>query len=104
MVNQIEIKTNNVPRFLLDGWELSTKEREEFDYIEDVGEEIARFFRYKDRIYDSHEFQTTAGMPEGNPLKQWDGIQNDSFFSGIVIRFVSLSETSDAVIVGTYIN
>jgi hypothetical protein len=29
----VKITTNNVPREILDGWELTAREREDFDYL-----------------------------------------------------------------------
>jgi hypothetical protein len=99
-IDGLTIKTNNQRRALLSGWELTTKERKELDYIEEseLGDSCARFFRYKGSIYDLHEFQRivqpgTIGGPwayydhKGN-LSGWDGIQTDSFFSGILVKYL----------------
>lgn len=92
----MDIVTNNIPRDLIKDYQLSEKEREEFDYLDwekiDNGEDSATFFRYKGRLYDLGEFVRT---PES--LKPWDGMSADSFFSGILIRLVD-----DQIIVGQY--
>ena len=92
----MEICTNNIPRDIIDDYQLSEKEREEFDYLDwekiDNGEDSATFFRYKGRLYYLGEFVRT---PES--LKPWHGMSADSAFSGILIRLVD-----DQIIVGQY--
>lgn len=83
------IVTNNVPRDLIEAWELTAKEREQFDYHDwaalDRGEDSAAFFRYKGELYDLGNFM--AGMLPG-----WDGVQADSYFSGVAVRLVDNGE------------
>ena len=92
----MEIRTNNIPRDLIEEYQLSEKEREEFDYLDwaaiDDGRDSATFFKYKGRLYDLGEFVRT---PES--LKPWDGMAGDSAFSGVLIRLVD-----DQIIVGQY--
>ena len=112
-MSELTIKTNNVPRDLLSGYELTDKERQELDYIAKIGDIEAwsncvnQFFRYRGEIYDLHEFVRI--VPYGtcdnsfchrsdNPkLLAWDGIQTDSFFSGIVVRYC---DDYESVVVG----
>ena len=100
------IKTNNIPRGILCGYDLTIAEREEFDYIrEENPDEWAsyRFFRYKGIVYDTCEFMRipdhAAGVNQLGDFSRWDGYQSDSFFSGIVIRYV---DDYERVIVGGY--
>lgn len=90
------IITNNVPRLLIDAYELTEREREQFDYLDwraiDAGEDGVTFFRYRGRLYSLSEFMRTD-------LAGWDGIATDSFFSGTVVRF--LPDDEDRVVVGT---
>lgn len=92
----MEIRTNNIPRNLIEDYQLSEKEREEFDYLDwaaiDEGRDSATFFKYKGRLYDFGEFVRT---PES--LKPWHGMAYDSAFSGVLIRLVD-----DQIIVGQY--
>lgn len=92
----MDIVTNNIPRNLIDAYQLSDKAREEFDYLDwekiDNGEDSATFFRYKGRLYELGEFVITP-----KSLKPWDGMAGDSFFSGVLIRLVD-----DQIIVGQY--
>jgi hypothetical protein len=95
----MEIITNNVPRFTIDAYELSEAERKEFDYLNwdkiERGEDSATFFRYKGQLYDLGEFMVTH---DTSLLNEWSGYSEDSFFSGIVIRYVD----DESVIVGRY--
>jgi hypothetical protein len=95
----LRIITNNVPRLVIDGYELSDAERAEFDYI-DFENGDPTFFRYLGRLYDIGEFSTTSTLPEFSPLRKWDGYLSDSFFSGLVIRF---SDDFDHVVVGAFL-
>ncbi len=92
----MDIVTNNIPRNFIGDYQLSKKEREEFDYLDwaaiDDGRDSATFFKYKGRLYDLREFVIT---PEA--LKPWDGMSADSAFSGVLIRLVD-----DQIIVGKY--
>jgi|JI9StandDraft_2_1071091.scaffolds.fasta_scaffold33484_3 hypothetical protein len=113
-----KITTNNVPRDLLNGWDLTEQERADLDYIAPVddlekwSECSQRFFRYRGQIYDVNEF--VAIVPKGgkssgsfahydhsDSFAGWDGIQTDSFFSGIVIRYC---DNYERVVVGLAIS
>jgi len=95
----IKVTTNNVPRDIIDAYELSESERAEFDYLDweaiDDGRDSASFFRFKGELYDLGEFMRDA-CPEG-----WDGGRADSFFSGVVVRIV---DDGERVVVGTVLS
>ena len=104
----MKITTNNVPRPLVSGCDVPAKIMDsEFDYVPEDDRFSARFFCYRGCWYDVCEFsmiQTRgaaryADHPVGvdSPLRAWDAIQTDSYFSAIVIRLVD----DDRVIVGT---
>ena len=90
------IKTNHVPRDVIDGWSLTPKEREEFKYVDwdaiREGNDSASFFRYRGSLYDLGEFSSTWGISResGMPgsLAGWDGYITESAFSGIAIKYV----------------
>lgn len=93
----MNVITNNVPRDVLDGWELSPSERAQFDYIDwaaiERGEDSASFFRYKGEVYDLGEFQSLSAPGRHDfPRDEWDGIRTDSFFSALLVRFVDDGE------------
>jgi hypothetical protein len=92
----VKVITNNAPRNLVYGYELTAKERAEFDYIKSDEIDTHDFFRYRGNVYDPHEF-----MCAPDDMKPWQGYQGDSYFSGIVIRY---TEDNESIIVGTYIS
>jgi hypothetical protein len=95
----LTIRTNHVPREILDGFMLTVEERKEFDYLTE--DEIVcsnRFFRFKGNVYDIQEFMsvTPQMLPE---FQSWHGYSPDSAWSGVVIH---LSGNGETVIVGQY--
>lgn len=98
----MKIITNNIPRFTIDAYELSEKERKEFDYLNweaiGKGEDSATFFRYKGQVYDLGEFMH-VDYPDGE-LKGWHGISSQSAFHAIIVKFPD--NDMDSVIVGQY--
>lgn len=97
----MQIITNNKPRHIIYGFELSNKEKEQFDYLDNIEE--CSFFRYKGEIYDLGEFmridKAVAPHPQRPEWEDWDGYSSDSYFSGVLVRYTSDYE---AVIVGRY--
>lgn len=95
----LTITTNNVPRDLITVADLSEAERTYLDYIPEEEHFSPRIFRYRGEVYDVNEFVRIVPMgskdpnafvtraPEGSPLLQWDGIQTDSYFSGVLVRW-----------------
>jgi hypothetical protein len=98
----MNIITNNVPRDIVDAYELTLDERKEFDYLDwdaiDNGTDSASFVRYKGDLIDLGEFSSTT-LVTVQPFADWDGYTSDSFFSGTVIRYTSDHES---VIMGRY--
>lgn len=104
MSDTVKIKCNYVPRDTLYWHQLTDKERAEFDYLDTEDEQhSARFCRYKNWVYDLGEFtripRGLSDRPECKVLINFDGWKNDSFFSGILIKYV---DEDDSVIVATY--
>ena len=108
----MQIKTNNQARPVLYSYELTEKERQEFDYIEDIDNSdcCASFVRYKGHVYDLGEFVRLVerskqvgfehGCEHGSPLLKWHGIMTESYFSGLLVRYAD--EYCETVIVGSY--
>jgi hypothetical protein len=98
-MSDVTVITNNVPRDVVEAYELTPEERKDLDYINwdliEKGEDSASFFRYKGEVYDLGGFE-----PCRDPrFSHWHGYQNDSFFSGILIRYTSDYEQ---VVVGRF--
>ena len=92
-MTNIKIITNNKPRQLIYGYELSDKQKQDFDYIEDI--DSHDFVKYKNNIYDLSEFMR---IENNESLKDWEGYSSDSFFSGTLVKYID----SDTVIMGWY--
>lgn len=82
----MKVTTNNVPRDLLPLSDVPENARGDFDYVNDDDAEANRFFQYCGRWYDANEFTVWTG-PKDSPLATWDGVQADTFFSAVAIRF-----------------
>lgn len=103
----MEIRTNNQPRPIIHGYELSEKERKAFDYLEGEDLDMARFFRYKGELYDLGEFSRIVprinqkgfdhAVDENDPLLKWHGIMTESYFSAVVVKY---DDEFESVIVG----
>jgi hypothetical protein len=99
----MQIITNNVPRDIVEAYELTKAEQAEFDFIDwtdvDNGNASPEFFRYRGQLY----YLESEGRPSFAP--GWDGYLSDSFFSGILFRFPVEDGRPDyeRIIVGTYI-
>lgn len=96
----VTVKTNHVPRDVVEGFELSAEERAQFDYVDwqsvDRGEASPTFFRYKGELHDLGEFTTWTTTPH-DELRSWDGYRSDTFFSALVVRYV---DDFERVVVG----
>lgn len=96
----LEIKTNNVPRPVIDAFELTEEEQKDFDYLDwtaiKAGEFNPQFFRYKGQLYDLGEFML---CPSTDWFKGWSGYYSDSAFSGILVKY--RNDFQD-VIIGQY--
>jgi hypothetical protein len=105
-MSDVKIITNNVPRFIIDAWELTVGERKEFDYLDwnkiDTGEHSAMFVRYKGLLYDLSDTEaiTPGRVYADNPFIGWHGIVRDSFFSGVLFKF---TDDNESVICGRYL-
>lgn len=89
-MTDVEIITNNVPRDVQDDWNQE-------------GEFNNAYVMYKGERYDLDDFQTTqmAGNPGSKLFKDWDGYISDTFFSGILLKWVP-GTNWEQVIMGRY--
>lgn len=98
----LTIKTNNVPRDIIEAYELTPKEREQFDYLDweaiDQGRDSASFVRYKGWTYDLGEFMRTSPGGELHSAG-WHGAAGDSYFSGVLIK---IADGGERVSMGHY--
>ena len=90
MTNKVEIITNNQPRNLIYGYELTDKEREDFDYIDEDEIDGHDFVRYRGNVYDIGEFMLC--QDEDLTSQGWTGYFTDSAFSAILIKYYDQDE------------
>jgi hypothetical protein len=99
----VRVITNNVPRDIIDAWELTAEERADFDYLDwpaiEDGRDSASFLRYRGELYDFGEFMAWDN-PASPTWQGWDGYRSDSYFSGIVVRYV---DDGERVVAGLYL-
>ena len=95
---ELQIRSNKHWRNFLYGYELTSKEKEDFDWIDQEEIETQSFLKYKGFVYSLDNFMT---IDRNAALADWDGYAGDSYFSGVVIK---LSEDGEQYQVGTYIS
>lgn len=100
-MGKLTITTDHKWKNLLFGYELTEKERKDFDYMSQDEIETASFVRYRKCVYALSEFQRIEKTIMCGELLDWDGYASDSFFSGVVIK---LSDCGEQYIIGTYIS
>ena len=94
----MNIITNNHQRQMACLAELPDNVRADFDYVNEDERYCPRFVRYLGHWYDVYDSQACGvGFDQ---FKGWDGIVSETFFSGVLFRFVVADE--DQVIVGRY--
>ena len=91
----VNIITNVHERELISWNDLTEKEQNDHDYLSWDDHDEKLFARYKGEVYFTGDFILGATIPI-----QWDGIKQDTFFSGILMKFVE--EDTDYVIMGRY--
>jgi len=104
-MNELKIISNYQRRAMIYGYELTEKEKAEFDYLSPEELECHDFFRYKGEIYDPAEFERIDKRHFPELARNWDGVHNDSFFSGILVKY-PVEEwgeiDTESIIVGWY--
>lgn len=100
-MSYITIITNNIPRHVIYGFELSEKWRKEFDYLEGVDLDCATFVMYKGWLYHLGDILAlNTGLdclPNG--FENWHGYVSETYFSGVLFRF---SNDWESVVCGRY--
>lgn len=100
-MDDVTIITNGQARDLLALCDLTPSEASDFDYITGEDTYSPRLFRYKGAVYDANEFMRANGesAPSHRPFAAWHGVQADTYFSGVLIRYV---DDFERIIVGRY--
>ena len=103
-MEELTIIGNGMPREILYGYDLSEKEKEEFDWLDDI--DCSPFFRYRGTVYSLNEIMA-VNNPVHNPnppewQKGFDGYMSDSYFSGILVKFGSNDYPDDTDFIRVY--
>ena len=93
----VTIITNNQPRELLCASDLTAKELEEFDYLDEPDELGYNFFRYRGQVYSLDNFMRVNASDE--TFAGWHGSQGMTYFSGVLMRY---TDCGDGCVVGRY--
>ena len=100
-----KVITDHKWKNFLYGYELTKKERAEFDWMNSEEIEGSLFIRYRKTVYALGEFMAHRApfdcVPEDSPLASWHGHRADSFFSAVVIR---VSNDGEQYQIGTMIS
>jgi hypothetical protein len=103
MSDKVTVITNHVPRQMLYGYELTAKERNEFDYLTDFEIDTHDFVRYRGWVYDIDDTMAITDLDRDHPQREWmrgwDSYVSDSYFSGVLFKLVG----DGHVICATYI-
>lgn len=102
-MSELHIISNYHARDILRWGQLTGEEQEEFDWIEEEQQNEHEFFRYKQSAYCLADFMRIANHPD-EEFSSWDGYSNDTFFSGILVKYPSdeWGNIEDGIIVGWY--
>ena len=92
-IGECKVFGNNHSIFLINWWDLTKKEKKNFDYFNNPEDDFTGF-RYKGNVYGLDEFMR---MNSNNPFNGlFDSYISDTFFSGIGIKFTEDNETLKA--------
>lgn len=85
----MKVRTDHKWKLLKYGYELSKKQRKQFDYLSDEEFDTHNFVKYRNSYYDVNEFMR---VPKHSDMPGWDGYHGETYFSGIVIKLSSDGE------------
>lgn len=81
----MKIVTNNKPRQLVYGYELTDKEKSEFDYLEAL--EYETFVRYQGMTFHISDFIRLSDDSE-EAKQGWSGVHGLNAFCGVLIKLL----------------
>jgi hypothetical protein len=94
-MSDLTIVTNNVPRDIIDSWNVSLADRAEFDYLDwdalDLGNDSRSFVRFKGELYDLGETEGTFPFD-----RRWF-YRSHSYFSGVLFRYAPDPDRPDKI-------
>ena len=81
----MKIITNNKPRQLVYGYELTDNQKSDFDYLEDIDGE--QFVQYQGMIIHIGEFMRLSGDSEESKAG-WHGVHGLNAFCGVLVKLL----------------
>jgi len=88
-MNKMKVITNRIPRPIINGCELSEKERAEFDFLESEELDCAPFFRYRGDVYYLGNFMRYNVEINGI---LWHGAEGHSYFNSTLVHLCADGE------------
>jgi hypothetical protein len=98
----LEIVTDNREHELVSWYDLTEDKKQGNNYlIEPEYQGDVRFFERGGDIYDLQDYMCIAKtLPNASEFEGWDGITQDTYFCGTLIKFVD--DSYESVIFGRY--
>ena len=88
----MKLITNNHWHSFLYSHELTEKEKQDFDWMNQDMFDSCSFLRYRGRVYSTEDFMR-MDYRDNNPFPDmWHGHFSDSYFSGVLIHISSCGE------------
>lgn len=95
------ITTNNVPRDIVDGWNVPADVRADFTYVDwdsvDRGQDGASFVQYRGCWYDLNDMQSDWLAPREGSLGAlgFHMFEAQTYFSGVAFKYPRDADSSD---------
>ena len=100
-IDTIKIVTNGHHRELQCLSDIPAGAAEDFDYIDEEEHYSPRLVQYRGAWYDINDMIVTSQSGQLS-LSEWEAYASETFFSGVVVRFVP-EEDYEVIQIGTYI-
>lgn len=94
----MKVRTNNVPRYLVNWYDLTTKQKADLDWrdTEELQDAFSGFI-FKGQVYDLSDFTVIDNV--NYPVKDWNGAFAQSAFHAVLVK---LNPSEETVIVGEF--
>ena len=89
----MKIVTNNQPRAMVFGYELTEKQRAEFDYLDDI--DVEDFIKYQGMIFHIGDFLRLSDDSE-EAKQGWHGVYPLNAFCGVLVKMLD----NEKVVIG----
>jgi hypothetical protein len=80
----LQIITDHKWKDFIYGYQLTTEEKKDYNWMDQEELETSNFFRYRGSVYSIQDFMRIENGPD--EFNGWDGYLSDTFFSGVLIK------------------